>query len=678
MTAPPDGWQPPRPAGTRLSPMTAWDMADRRRPRAGALIPLLIDCGDADAARLARAIEAAGEGEVPPGAVQAGSGTIAALATGAMLARLARPNGEPVLDAIREIEAAAPVAARPRPDTAEAATADPDPARPPDPGTVIVAVIDTGLPLLNAAFRAARAGGPDRSRVHHAWVQGLPPAPGGGVPYGQSFDRVALDRLIAQHSRPGLGLDEVAAYRAAGLWDFARCGGHALGWRRTHGAHVAALAAGAPPAEARADRPLILVDLPAMAVRDTSGRSMLPHLALALDHVFDRAARIARARGCGPLPLVVNFSFGGTGGPLDGTSPIERRMDAMIAARRVHAPTQIVLPAGNGRLAGGHARLPAGTGFDGPDDTAALTWRLPPDDATDTVAEVWTPAGPPAQRLSVALTTPDGAPSPWLEERPGEQMDLIRGGQVIARIRYDHVGDPTGRGRFTLILGPTRRAGDGRPAAPSGDWALRLRDDGLAPGTEVDAWILRDDELPGFDNDARQSRFTDPRCPDRPRLARVAAPGAPGPGCPLMRQGLQNAIATGREPAVAGGYVDRSGGMARYSAGGATCTPDRPGPDAAAVSEDSLVHGGVLSAATLSGGRAAMAGTSVAAPQMARALADAMAAGGTGDRAGVAMAARASEAQDFPDRAPQPAARRAGAGRWQIGPQAARRYRPLD
>src|SRR5271166_5506697 len=63
--------------------------------------------------------------------------------------------------------------------------------------------------------------------------------------------------------------------------------------------------------------------------------------------------------------------------------------------------------------------------------------------------------------------------------------------------------------------------------------------------------------------------------------------------------------------------------------------PDPYRPDAIVPTDDSRVHSGLLAAGSRSGSVVAMNGTSVAAPQIARAVADDLAAGGNGDRATV-------------------------------------------
>ncbi len=546
---------------------------------------------------------------------------------------------------------------------------------PPAPGVVITAIIDTGIPLLNACLRDAQG----RSRVQYAWLQNGRARQNDPsfVPHGREFEASDLDDLIDAYSTNGPYLDEMAAYRKMGLADFSKRNRHPLGRQVTHGAHVVGLAAGYPMAENRVDRPVIAVQLPNKVVADTSGNSLAPYLLSALDYIADRADRLAKRMNCGQLPVVINFSFGGTGGPLDGTSFLEQRMDAFLAARNAGHPgsTAIVLPSGNARLSQGHAKVTVERDFKGPDKTEVLNWRVQPDDQTASFVEIWTPSGPPEKRLEVALGAPGrGWQSGFLAEDNCHATQWVKDGKVIAKLSYKYYGAPTNRGRFTIAINPTAKPGKIRGLAPAGTWSITLKNAGLSEGEHVDAWVLRDDELPGFDTDARQSRFEDAR------YKRHTPTGLPidddNSDCPITRQGLQNVLATGAAPVVVAGYMARSGEAARYSAGGLTNTPKRVGPDALAVSDDSRVHWGVISNGVYSGSRVALDGTSVSAPQVARALVDGLANGQPATRAQVAVWAAASEKTDFAHRAPKPADIRGVDGRLQLAPQTNRRYWP--
>ena len=84
---------------------------------------------------------------------------------------------------------------------------------------------------------------------------------------------------------------------------------------------------------------------------------------------------------------------------------------------------------------------------------------------------------------------------------------------------------------------------------------------------------------------------------------------------------------TGTQTIVVGGWLRRDGRLPTYTAAGTAGVPPgtRAAPDYVVPTDDSLVHAGVLAAGSRSGSVVAMSGTSVAAPQRARALADRLA-----------------------------------------------------
>jgi hypothetical protein len=153
------------------------------------------------------------------------------------------------------------------------------------------------------------------------------------------------------------------------------------------------------------------------------------------------------------------------------------------------------------------------------------------------------------------------------------------------------------------------------------------------------------------------------------------------PPCHVKRAGLINAIATGERAVVIGGFLRKDYRPARYSAGGpitpkqgGTLDPNLRKPDALAVSEDSKVHAGVLAAGSRSGSVVALNGTSVAAPQITRWIADELANGNPGDRNAVKALAQAHEAAPPNPKPPLPPDR-GGWGRINLSPGASvRRY----
>ena len=141
------------------------------------------------------------------------------------------------------------------------------------------------------------------------------------------------------------------------------------------------------------------------------------------------------------------------------------------------------------------------------------------------------------------------------------------------------------------------------------------------------------------------------------------------------------------EPQTVQGQVRKEMRAAESPAAGATPPRPRPPrcPDAVAPSDDSFVLEGRLAAGSRSGSRVPVGGTSVAAPQIARWVADNLAGGGNGDRAAVQGKATFDEANAPPGdppplppppfSPPPPAAERGGSGRiWSKPLQKVKRY----
>lgn len=521
------------------------------------------------------------------------------------------------------------------------------------PGTVVVGVIDDGIAFANAQFRTDNHG----TRVQCFWRMD-PPDESTSVERGREIckhDDAAgnpgIDSLLASSTIAG-SVDEDLFYRAAGLIDFTQPYHKAAAWRFAHGTHVLDLAAGADPADDLLDRPIVAVQLPTATTANTSGADLAEQVLRAVDYILERAD--ALAGGTAQLPVVINFSYGLIAGPHDGTSELERGLDARIQARL--GSLQIVLPAGNSHLSRCHARVH----FTPKEQDVELEWRVPPDDKTPSFVEIWLPhagaTAPAASRLTLSVVAPGGPASPQLGEIHNTGVHLLDdSGQIICAASYVFEPWPTERGRFLIELEPTARLRPTvAPVAPAGIWRIRLQNVLLAADEPVHAWIQRDDTPYGYPRFGRQSYF-DEACyvrfdPQGREIEDDTHPEQAGAPCHVRRASLVNALATGTDTIVAGGYRRRELPVARYSAG-EPITPARGGaadpafrkPDATLVSEDSKVHAGVLAAGSRSGSRVAGRGTSVAAPQLARWVAGQLAAGNPGDRNAVKAQAIADE-----------------------------------
>ncbi|MFM9942466.1 MAG: S8 family serine peptidase [Hyphomicrobiaceae bacterium] len=561
--------------------------------------------------------------------------------------------------------------------------ATPEPAGAGEPETVVVAVIDDGIGFANSRFRTAAG----RTRVEYIWLQDAAHnADAARYGYGRSLAKAdrggvaGIDSALDAATHGGQ-IDEDEVYARLGAQDFAATQNRifrTIGLHATHGTHVLDLAAGyepgiAPKAAGTAgedSRPIIAVQLPAATNEGTSGASLDTYVVDAIHYILDKADEIARSRGCGRLPVVINFSYGTIAGRHDGTSDLERAVDEVIAKRHgTPAPVQVVIPTGNSRLKQCHARLrfPALATAAAADRIKTLRWRVLPDDRTNSHLEIWLPAAAAGTtaRVKITVTPPDGTASPAVEDTAGPTRvwgNTPRDGMCY--VRYAHVPTPTNRGMFLVTVRPTAPEEDaetGQPetiAAPSGVWTITVENVGLAAHAVVEAWIQRDDTRYGHLAFGRQSYFDHA---DHVRFGAFDKPPETDDTSHIQRAGTINPLGTGAHPIIVGGYDRNTWRVADYSGAGAAHPAPIAGPSVVAPSDDGAAHRGVMAAGTRSGSVVTLRGTSAAAPLVARLVANRMAASLPADRAAIEALATAEEATSRPPL--KEPAERAGKGR---------------
>lgn len=535
---------------------------------------------------------------------------------------------------------------------------------PPTNDTVVMGVVDDGIAFAHARFRRMAA-----TRVEFWWLQDGAYLPGPtNLPYGRELARQDIDDLLQRCTRSGV-VHEDELYQRAGLNDFRKDSHKSAAWRASHGTHVMDLACGFDPRKAPDNRPIVCVQLPARVTADTSGANLCAYATAAIDYILNCAVRIAKARGVPILPVVINLSYGTLGGPHDGTSRFERFVDRRIAQWKARGSTlDVVLPAGNSHLLRCHAQID----FPTTSSVVALPWRIQPDDRTPSYLDIWLPPRNGVRsRMKLTITPPGGIESPPIKEGA---TGLLRwtdaSNRVYCEAQYHLYSPPTARGRFRISVQPTGSLNANVPIAPAGLWTIRLKNERLAPSERVHAWIQRDESLYGHPIRGRQSYL------DHPDYLRYDNGGRDvekdTPACLVHRASLLNALATGHESVVIGGYVRSTRKTAKYSASGpatqslSTSKPPRPGPDALAPSDASPAHQGILAAGARSGSIIGMNGTSVAAPQIARWLADKRAQG-LSTRARDLVAAQAvADEQVLADPQNRPPPERGGAGRLRL------------
>ena len=363
-----------------------------------------------------------------------------------------------------------------------------------DDDTVIVGVIDNGIPLGHRRWRDAAG----KTRVLGAWqmLGDWSLAKQGWLPFGREVLAPELNRLLARYTACGT-LDETALNTATGSLDMR----HELGNRRlaqnaSHGAHVLDAAAGADP-QARAgstealvrDRVRILsVDMPSSGVFGASGTWLDDFLILAVRRVVDLADAIwekCHPRGAAPgqmtgYPVVINMSWGKQAGVKDNSEPLAAWLHALRHDRKTRglSPVDIVMPAGNDNLERCHAILEPLAG-----QTQSLGWRIQPCDQSSSFAEVWAGRGNDADKSRpdvLAWMEAPGRPAAPPCAPPGDCMaytDLTEQGRILARLYSEVVTDASGaeRRRFVLCTPPSLRLDDtALPTAPAGLWRIMV------------------------------------------------------------------------------------------------------------------------------------------------------------------------------------------------------------
>ena len=111
----------------------------------------------------------------------------------------------------------------------------------------------------------------------------------------------------------------------------------------------------------------------------------------------------------------------------------------------------------------------------------------------------------------------------------------------------------TERGMFLVSLAPTFSLEPGAATAPSGSWTIRLKNGAVPAGLPIQLWVRRDDLLYGHPRRGRQSHFEDANYKRFDDMGRDQEDDD-GASC-VVRAGLLNAIATGNEPVVIGGFL---------------------------------------------------------------------------------------------------------------------------
>lgn len=429
---------------------------------------------------------------------------------------------------------------------------------------VIQAIIDDGIPFAHANFRRTDL---KETRIDFCWAQdatalqsAVPKKKAGNGPktpvlFGREFTRKAINKLIADNDG-----NEDAIYSVCGATSSSDTTTKSLAHLHSHGAHVGDLLAGRWAEDRQDLTRIIAVSLPSNASWDTSGFGSDMYVLNAMHYIFRRADDMHRAyvelhkdKKVPPTALIVNLSYGVSGGPHDGSLPIEAAMQEMVEHRRSYAPTALVMPSGNHFTDSLHAVLlndhfetktKAGTKASekskkgGQEKVSDLHVMLQPDDRTSTFIELWLPEGQTHTDVKLELVAPGGrvvrlekVKSSTGRRNTNPSQGVLREREIIVKPGTDSVGrvaDEMFRNnefRYVIALAPTAARPSAKlPSAPAGLWKIRLTlpsgslNDTFPAGTGrgtskirrgINAYVQRDESFGLGNTGARQAYFVD-------------------------------------------------------------------------------------------------------------------------------------------------------------------------
>lgn len=496
-------------------------------------------------------------------------------------------------------------------------------------GSLLIGVIDYGCPFAHRHLRDATNRG---TRILNLWLQdethsartvqlGTTPSDFG---YGLVLSRSMLNSLMDRHTADGF-VDEEACYAEAGM--------NELRQRFLHGGAVLDLFVGPRPLSARtSDDPdrsptwdtasdevgqadIAFVQLPGDLVQDSTSAGLARCL-------LDGVKYILSCAGSETTRIVVNISDGSSRGSHDGNSIIERAMSSLVTEKAERGrQVVLVLPAGNSRDEERHAqfdKLP-------PREWRSLRLRLPPGCEAPSQLVI---------RVPTAITDFEVRVVPPGQGYNRQMGGTVRWGEAKAWPDNDQpacavILPASGTMETTSALvtwAPTERFGDAGVRAPAGVWEIAVRSRS-GSSEAVHFYIARNQTNPHALCRGRQAFFLDEGGYDPNRHLRARDGDPNPPQSPIRRRGSLNSLATspsGKGMVVVGSTFLRERARTAYSSEGPAAggEPVRSGPDTCAPTDMSRALRGIAAAGTMNGQVVRVTGTSFAAPQVARALAN--------------------------------------------------------
>jgi hypothetical protein len=527
----------------------------------------------------------------------------------------------------------------------------------PDGVELIVAVIDTDIPLGHRAFRDEEG----KSRVLYHWNIGHGPIGSENTLMGQEFTKDDIDKLLKDHSHGDHKgeLDQDAFNREIGSVDVHRpSGSRALQTRYSHGAHMLDVAAGAdigtPDGKEFAKKVgIITVSMPSRWEFGEAGEFIDMFMLFAVARVYFIVKGLGdNQQKPTAYACVTSLAFGRQAGvKRDDLGMLAQLLNGINESRpNKNTRFDLILPAGNDNLDRVVARYELKPG-----DHHIFDWNILPSDQSDNYLEVWAEKGPGVSDEAVNLAV-DLFPAGEDPQNTGHMPDTGRywdvadeNGKFGARVYRIKPIDlatraQTGSGKYIGYLFATSSTdprGDSLATIPAGRWKVVIKNEGEVPlqvncSVQTDQSILPVAGVSGrsyLDDEDYKYRVRDE---DGQLLDSVkfeddewkATDNASG----VRRRGTINAASSQTFSAVVGGYRQSDGQPASYSATGAS-VPDngssksgrssgRDSPDALMPTDDSPVLAGTFAAGSTDGSRVAMRGTSFAASKATRLIAE--------------------------------------------------------
>ena len=437
--------------------------------------------------------------------------------------------------------------------------------------------------------------------------------------YGRELTGRSLNHLIAKYTAGGEVRETDCYQRYYGVDKPVR---GMLG-RESHGAAMTMLAAGQlrNSDDEAGKAPVIFVDLPIEQAEISSGRWMPVNGLDAMRYIQSRARDSFRRKvKKEPLPVVINLSSGSSAGPHDGTSMLECAMDEMLK----HDPhLAITLAAGNGRTAKSHVRKALSAKGE-----CAVEFFVPPGKKWETYVEIWLPKNVDEKvlrALTFELIAPNGQSARVsLSNKAGTFIERInrKNEKIAGMLLRANVVQSIDRAMVLVAIAPTN-IHPVYPYSPSGIWKVNVTSKRSSAQVELNCWIERDEVVFGARR-PQMARFVS----DEQTLVSRNQWAESATAATIRRDGTFSNIASGGYTfAVAAGTRDYENGFPSPYSGAPML--NEASPAFVAKADRSPAQPGILVSGNYRGARRHINGTSVAAPQAARWIANEMAEGRT-------------------------------------------------